>query len=864
MPGAVGALVPTTPGPNGDGHLDPQDDAARRARFVPWKEYLVNTSRAVEAIDREANLERKRLIVKMRKFTAGHQLGKVSTVDNRWMEKKKRSEALYVDPVLAAMVETNVAQIVRSRPQYRVVARAEDRVEKREAARYATELLKDAHKNLLTASTLVREAKRDLQCSGEAYRLTYFDRNVEGTEVRRQVTESKFVGPQYAAWECPACDEIGAGEPPANCPKCQYSKVKSYSAEGFEAEVGIGYEDVSVGDVRQANPDPLEMTVVGCSTGKIGDALTIARDQMVARCVLEKEHPGRKIPTTSTPQHLKWQQELQKDAPQVKGSNPYDDNTPTNPGGEQYELVHFREVWLDVAVYGSYEFPADEKLPDGTVIGKGTKLRDLKTKRGSFAKGLYFCHVGNEVLDIYPCDKKLHWAHCVNSTGDGFHGLGEWDLLPLQEMVNVLVSLQFAREKFDSLSPTIVRTNWLKGQKLAEGANKPGAIIEVSSAMPDEAPLERAFARVPPGANSGGSALLRQQLWGSMMYRTGADQIGTPGDDAGKRLGSNTATAVVAARQQSEGRRGPGLSLRAEMEQEQGVQILILRKENWTEEMYRALDKKVGGDAGRWFRESNPRRDFTVEIIPESWTPSSVEQRRQEFVEYLGIVAPFSARDPNFVKAAVRRAGELWNGIDLDAQQIDRVEATVRLERLRKACAYLENESGVPVYDAEGVPLPAVVAETLAGAGLVPEMPGEAVNAQLDAHSVFIDAGIEWLKTSVGRESSPFTRSVVNAWIGAHREGQVEQAQAAKGLKYQVDAVDKAAEVLSRGVDAEQAAAVAQEQQAQAAPAQLEMAAAQQKLQQQDREHAALVQATTEGAVPLEEAAVLKEAITAG
>lgn len=869
LPGAGGALVPTTPGPNGDGREDALDKEARRARYVPWKEYLLNTSRAIEAIDREAELERKRTIVKMRKFVAGHQIGYVSRADNRWHDRKKRSEALYVDPVLAAMIETNVAQIVRSRPAYRVVARADDQVEKQEAARYATELLKDAHKTLLTASTLVREAKRDLQCSGEAYRLTYFDRNVEGTEVKRLVTETKHVGPQYAAWECPACDEIGAGPPPQACPTCQYSKVLSYQASGFEAEVGLRYEEVPVGDVRQANPDPLEMKVVGCATGKIADALAIVRDQMVPRCVLEQMFPGKKIPSTGTPQHLKWQQELQRDAPQTS-QNAYEDSTPQIQGGEQFELIHFREIWLDVAVCGSYQFQRDEQLPDGTTIPKDTVQRTMKTKRGSFAKGTYYCHAGNEVLDIYPCDKRLHWTHCVNSTGDGFHGLGEWDLLPLQEMINVLVSLQFAREKFDSLSPTIVRSHWLKGGKLAEGANKPGAIIEASSAMPDEAPLERAFARVPPGANSGGSAILRQQLWGSMMYRTGADQTGTPGDDRSKQLGATTATAVVAARQQSEGRRGPGLALRAEMGEEQGYQILQQRKDNWTEEMYAALDKKVGGDAGRWFRESNVRRDFLVETVPESWTPTTVEERRQEFIEYLSIVAPYAAQDPNFVKAAVKRAGELWNGINIEDYQIDRVEAAVRLERLRKACDYVEREAGVPVYDATGAPNADVVSATLQSAGLVPEMPGQVTNAELDHHPVFIETATEWLKTSAGREASPFVRAGVLGFIQAHKQGMVEQAQGAKMDAYQAQLPDKAAEIIGNQLDAKQQQNIqgAQAEEAQGLHArqaeqqqQMQMRQAEhgQVLQERNAEHSAIVDAAASGAIPVGEAVALKQ-----
>jgi hypothetical protein len=817
-------------------------------RFTPLNEYLVSTARAIEGINADAELERARIIIKMRKFYSGHQVGYVSRVDNRWVDKKKRGDALYVDPVLASFIDINVAQIVKSRPTIKVRARSQDRVDKEQAAQYAEELLKDAQLNLFTADFLQREAKLGLQLSGEAYRITWFDSNVKGTEIRVPIAEKRMVTPQSSAWECPHCG--ASGELTAdisNCPQCGYWNIDKIGAEPFETSVVTGYQDVPAGDVRCESPDPLEMKVIG--DGDIASALAVTRDRLIMRGLLESLHKldeDSRIPSTGTvPSKLKYLQDLRLDSPKsgVRG-----DEEATTRGGDQFELLHYKEVWLDPAAYGGYEFQKATRLPElskpegkRTLAKKGQKLEEISNERGHYRDGAYFAMVGDQVLDIYPCDKKKHLEHCVNNIGEGFHGLGEWDLLPLQEQKNVLRSLMFAKEKFDSLSPTLVRTEWVDPQKLAEARSSPNAIVPVTN-MPAEAPLANAAARIDTGRPLTGAYQLDEIIGQSMQYRTGASTLETGAPDM---IGRNkTATAVNAAQVQAEGRRGPMLQLRAEMERRQAYQILQLRKDNWPEEMYASLDKKVGGDAGRWFRQSDIYRDFVIEIVPESWWPQTAEQRKADLAALYAVADP---TNPQIIKALWSRATELHGrGLDLNAYQSDRIEARIRLERLREVAEFVEKGSGVPVYDQQGVPVGSMINLAIEKARLVPELTitsenGDPIctNPILDRHDEYIEAYSSWLLTSEGRDASPFVRAVVNRVIVRHYDGKVQFTQFMQQEEMKANAPQMAAQEQMMAAQHEQERAEMAEAEQSSKQDMIIQALGEQAIKETDREHEA-------------------------
>lgn len=839
-PLARGSLVPVEP----NSALKPQK------QFVPLPQFLLNTGRHIDNIDPESEMDRLRMVVKLRKFYVGDQIGSFSRKANEPLVWKRRGKdaPLYVDPQLSFHVDTNLATIVKSRPEIDVLARSEERVDKTEAARYAKALYEDVQREMLKASFMQREGKH-LLLAGEAYRHTYFSRNVEGTEVKVPVSEQKMVEPSNSIYECPDCDHEGKLTPEVKgaidanefpCPECGYEKVNVVETEAFETSVITGYKEVPAGDVFCESPDPLEMKASNYAF-TVKDSPYLSRDRLIMRGILETIFKRDDIPSTAVPMRLQWQKDT-KDASQGTGEIGTVETPEKAAGGEQFELLHFKEVWLDPCLYNSYMFEENAKLPDGTEIPKGTKLIDLKTKRGSFKEGLYFCSVGNVVLDIYPQDKARHWVHTCYLQTDGFHGIGLNHLVPLQEQRNELRSLQFASVMRDSVSQTLFRAAWLEGGKLP---NKPGAMVPVVN-IPDEAPLNAAVARVQ-GTNGVPEAYsLDEVLSNSMLNLSGANSLSSTGN-APDIKSLSTATGVMAAQENSNTRVGPPLQLIAEMQVEQAYQILELRQQNWPEEMYKSFDHKVGGDAGRWFRESNIRRDFRIEAVPGSWAPQSETRARVDFDAYLRIVLPLVGTDPQLIKQVLKKAGDLY-GRDLNIEDYssDKVEAQIRLERLKEVANFLEKESGVNVYEVDGTPAISMVQLALEKSDLIPEKPNDCVDILWDRHDQYIDAYTTYLKTSAGREATPFARAIISTCAMRHISAKTEQAQLMK---------QEEMKTMQPEIDAQKAQEAQQQERA------VLEATGQQMLTERDREHEALIGGVADGSIAPEQAMAMKEQI---
>lgn len=806
--------------------VEPKPTAKPQKTFVPLSQFLLNTGRYIDGIDQSEELDHQRMVVKLRKFYIGDQIGSFSQKSNEPLVWKRRGKdaPLYVDPQMSFHVDTNLAQIVKSRPQIDVLARSPEQVNKTEAARYAKALYEDFQRDMLKASFMQREGKH-LLLGGEAYRNTYFSREVEGTEVRVPVSEQKTVEPSVSIYECPYCDHadkldaatkgaIEAGAFP--CPECGYERVSIVAGEPFEASVVTGYKDVPAGDVFCESPDPLEMKASNYAY-TIKDSPYLTRDRLIMRGVLETVFKRTDIPSSTIPIRLQWQKDL-KNETQGAGQSDYttSDTSEKAAGGEQFELLHFKEVWLDPCLYNAYVFEEEAKLPDGTVIAKGTKLIDIKTKRGSFSDGLYFCSVGNMVLDIYPQDKAKHWTHCCYLQGDGFHGMGLNHLVPLQEQRNELRSLQFASVMRDSVSQTLIRASWIEGGKLP---NKPGAVVPIVN-IPDDVPLNAAVDRVRPGTGVPEAYNLDEVLSNSMTNLSGANSLANAGN-APDVKGLSTATGVMASQENANTRISPPLQLIAEMQVEQAYQILELRQANWPEEMYKSFDHEIGGDAGRWFRECNIRRDFRIEVVEGSWTPQSETRMRVDFDAYLRIVMPLVGNDPQLIKQVLKKAGDLYGrDLNIEDYNTDRVEAQIRLERLKEVATFLENESGVSVYDPSGAPAQSMVDLALEKSDLIPEKPNDCVDVLWDRHDQYQDAYTSWLRTSAGREASPYVRAVISACAERHISAATEQAQLMKAEQMKTLLPEKQAELVAGEMDFAQN----QKQEAEGAAQQLQLA----------------------------------------
>lgn len=817
------------PPPKPEDAREPTEERTRN--YVSLETYLVNLDRRVSQITGESNLERQRLITKMRRFYQGDFFFRFNR-DGKVEHRKKQSDALYADPVLSAFVDTNVSLRMKSRPALNFIARAEGRVDKEEAADYAKQLYEDAADDLFPASVREREHK-NLELAGDAFCLLYFDPKADGTEIKVPKFEKKTVKPQFNSYYCPDCGKLGKVSGQPVCEKCGQTDVVVEGAQEFEAQVEVGFDEVPAGDVRAMWPDPISVRVLGAQ-GQIKSALMVLWDSLIMRGVLESYYEGRKFEGGEYSATLQMQEETRSLT---------SDDTKERVGGEQFELLEVKRRWLSPLLYGGYTFPKETTLPDGQTVEAGTKLKDI------YPDGVFYCLQNGKLIDLYGQTIGETWSHTPNQTSEGFHGLGSWDLIPMQEMINELVSLQFAIEMYESLSPTLYRP----GKLPKKIPNKPGALVPVSN-LDDEKPLDTAMARVQSGGATSNAAGLREQIAGSMQQRYGS--WSASGGGAPDIKAASTATGAAIIQENAMGRMAPSLALQAETEVERAYQILEIRQKNWPDEMYERFDRRSGGDAGHWFRNCNIRRDIKIEVVPDSYFPQTLGRMRAEFGELLQIASGLGVfqRDPKTAEAFFKKASEMYGrGISLEQYRHDRVEARIRLERMNQVGSFIEKN--VQVYDGAG-PRAQMVDLALRKCNLIPEEPGAIVNTSLDRHSEYIEHYTEALFTSEGRTFSPFVRAVVSKAIELHRKAQVKQAQYLKMLQNEAMLPDKIAEVASRQIDAQQQLQLkeaegqaqmgqAQEQMAmqaameqEGARAELEAQAVKNQLAADDREHA--------------------------
>jgi hypothetical protein len=826
------------------GHLLPvkpsiseqQEPKQQKRRYVQLKDYLNNVAdHAIRLGQSDALKDRRRKVAKMRMMYEGDQIIRWDEERQVYINKKKAGDALYIDPVLPTFIDIITAQLAKSRSTIVVRARNEEKVDKQQAAKYATELIKDASSQLLNARNTQREIKYSFLLSGEAYRYTYFDKTVEGRGIEKPKFAVKVAKAKNRVWYCPDChahgpeSELVRTENPdvveeaqdvkptgdgdeaipvvkqQRCPKCDYPKVDFVGGREVELAVADGSDYENIGDVNCEFIDPLEMTVIG-SKDDIGDALVVIRDRMLPRCVLESIYEDKELPSTGTPSNLKYKESADNRQRESEGAE-YD-------GGEAFEMLHFQEVWLNPAIYHSYESPVDETLENGEKISAGERVAP------SMPSGAYYARIGKVIVDLYEQSIKDCWSHSVNSVTGSFHGQGEWDLMPQQEQKNEIRSIQVNGLMLDSFRPLMVRNGALNINQIP---NKAGAIIKVNDLGTDK-PLSYAVDRVPGGGSIPDAYALDDKIAGGMQQRSGAFAATTDLPDA-KLLG--TATGVATLSEHAVGRRAPMLALRAEMEKEQGYQFLECRQKYWPEAMYESLDKKVGGDAGRWFRQSDIRRDFIVEVVPESFMPQTAAQEAANFNELLAAIVPLSQGDPMVLKQMRKRAIELFGrGVDLDSYQLEKVEAAVRLEKVKQIANYFESESGIPVVDEGGQPIAELVAavlkETTVGirmphvsntadvimnpdASLPDQFQFVPVDVLLDNHNEYIEIYTEWMKSSEGRESSLFVRTCVRTLIEKHRDAQIQRTVSDKTDANLTQVPDIQAQMMQAQLQSEQA-----------------------------------------------------------
>jgi hypothetical protein len=714
---------------------------------------------AVAQSNSPAMWDRRRKTVKFRKYMFGEYYG---LFDNKrgWISAKEEGDGIYFDPKLATYVDDILAPLVKSKPKLKVEARDPEKIDKKEAARVAEQLLERDDQEFVPKRQQ-REWKTNLIAAGETYRIAYFNKNKPGAGYTKQAYQAVEIKGGDTAVYCPLCSSTTADETGSKCADCGNPQMDEYQVKGTTIHKRVGSVYEQVGEPDYDVPDSLEMTVIG-DTDQVGEALIVMRQRMIPRCVLEDALNDTDLPDTGTPESLAYKQ-LFTDP--VGGS-----------GFKGMELLCYQEFWVAPAIYASYTFPQDTQTQGGQTVPKSTKGRDL------FPEGFYFSRVQKKIKQFYPQCAKECLSHAANAIGEGFHGQGEWDLAELQDHATEIKSLKMNSAMEDSTSPLIVRSGMIDTESFE---NKPGLIIEASQDFPYESNLQNAMTRVPMAGLSPEIYNLSEEINGEMQHRVGAFSTQSDAPDT-KAMG--TATGIATIDQRSLGRRGPALTLYAQMLVDHAYQRLEMRRKYWPENMYSAIGQELGSDAIKWFMQANISQDFKISVIEDSWMPQTDMMKRGNFEAYASIAGKIleAKGDVPGLDELLRKANEVYQtGMDFGDAEAQSVEAQLRLDKLQDVAGFVEQQFGSLLFDQqtgqinpEALNLAyAQTAQILRLQTVVKDAASQnfadkPLDPMFDTHSEFEEAYTDWLRSAEGRAASPFIRLAVRELATYHVEAE--------------------------------------------------------------------------------------------
>jgi hypothetical protein len=757
---AISALPPDADG----GALVPIDNEADKGfeKLIADEEFKKFLNRigdyAVAQSNSPAMWERRRKTVQLRKYILGEYFG-VFDKQQGWVSAKNEGDGIYFDPQAATFIDDLVASLVKAKPQLKVSARDEQRIDKREAAKVFEKLLELDQTQEFTPKRQQREWKWNLLAGGETYRITYFNTNKPGRGIQKSVYQKMEIQGGDKATYCPLCSSTVADES-GNCDNCGNPQMDQFEVQSSTVQMYKGSEYCQIGDCDYDVPDSLEMSVIG-DTDAIGEALIVVRRRMIPRCVLEEALDTTGLPDTGTPGDMTYKQMFESSA---------------TPGGDnkEFQPLLYEEFWVAPSVYTSYKFPQETMLKGGQSVPAGFRLKD------ALPEGFYFSRVKNKICQFFPQTAAECLSHAVNSIGEGFHGQGEWDLNELQDQSTELRSLKMNSAMEDSTSPMLIREGIVDAENIE---NKPGLQIPVSQDAKD-IPLEDIMRRVPPAALTGEVWNLHEEVKGGMQHRVGAFSTQSDSPDV-KAMG--TATGVATLDQRSLGRRGPALMLYAQLHVDQAYQTGEMRRKYWPKKMYDTIAQDLGMDAVKWFMQSNIRNDFAVTCVDGSWMPQTDMMKRAGFEAYAAFAGKLLAarQDDKGLDELIQRASEVYNaGIDFGDVEAESVEAQLRLDKLQDVCSFVEQQFGPHLYDPQTgtvntEALNVAYAQTASllriqhvqtdAADIFANLP---LDPMFDTHSEFEEAYTDWLRTAKGRAASQFTRLAVRQLADYHLQAE--------------------------------------------------------------------------------------------
>lgn len=843
----------------------------RKKAYGRILEYIKNTCKSVETEDESARLNILGQQNKCQAYYDDRQYGKINDRTGEWEDlPPDNKEFRPQDNKYKEQVDKLQMEMARSATDLNVEPVDQTDSAMLEAARFFKSRVDANRKRLFTQRPeFVLSEHMALLLKTITYRYVYFDQNAkDGPREKRPVFEKQSIGEEKTLTVCAVCgaprqgdtplvpmgadeqgmpgsfppgvvtdDQVAPEELAQPCPTCGSQSIKTLSTSPVELELPVGEEEYPCGLPRCVHADPTMVQVsLNARNMAISSSPYLVWTQMVERGKLEQAFPDMVIPSGSDDTNR--QLEYRRDNEVAVSNSSSGDSGFEIKGGEQFEKLKFKLIWLDSWIYGDYESQQDEKLPNGQILPKGTKLITL------FPRGLCIAKVGDTPLALYDEDKNKKWSVCVYGLREGaWHGSGTNALLPLQLQINDLLGFREANVYFNTFTREFFRKEFISGENLP-GLTTACAVTDVPDGRDivggvyDRAPGTPLPPEVPA---------LSQELQGSLQEQAGTSSMSTIGT-AAQQEGLGTATGIAYMRDMAVGRMGPNLMLKAAMEVETAFQIAELEQNNYSKQQLLAFAGLKPGSVGNLgytmegveaFINSDIRADFLITPTPGSWMPETEQQKKADALAMAD--ASGKVQDPELLANIAKIFKQPMSVGGFNATQR---EAARRIEEFGKV---------VQIHISQGYvePTPEMAQAVLDSAVTA------RLSVEMDSHSAYLDYHRDWWTSDEARNASPLLRLVVETRQQEHKAAMIQQAQEKTAAEIESQ---EPARVAQEEMAAKQQAE-AQAQQEQSKQDQILAATGQEMLQERAKEHDALIEATAQGQIPLEDAMMLKEQI---
>jgi hypothetical protein len=529
----------------------------------------------------------------------------------------------YSIPVLVGHVEQALSQLLKTRLEYEFQPHQTGNSDMRAVARMSEALANEDYEGLLGEDERQEEILNTL-IAGESPRYLYWGES--GKKVSR-VSFASTVKSFPARRECRNC-RAEVPSPAKSCPSCGVTYLEEVEGAKTLLAVAKGEDEVSLGHNRLHIPKPMSVQYDLSARGIHESTFVVERDTL-PRKVAEWTYQtiiqdGRGLSEEMRLQREQERMSVQTDA--TVGSA----RQAEWGASSRSEPVERSRHFCDVVEYGTIYLDEDETLPSGRVLQKGKLLGE------HFPDGLYFCFVGDTLVEVEPCRKNRKWSLVRYGKRAGTNrGAGMQHGIALQDVINDSFNLTYATGMTVGHPLTIV--NRKHAPELPDANN----IIYVNKGDVD---VRSVATRIQGSATSSVVDATAERIQQALQFILGTQSVmGQVGAPDAKAMG--TATGVAATVENAAMRMSGPIGQRIAADKELRFQLLENIQDFSAPEQWKELARRFGPDTVEAFKKCNLRLELSQKIVPNTDRPRS-QALTQATLLALGQIAPALSQVP--------------------------------------------------------------------------------------------------------------------------------------------------------------------------------------------------------------------------